>query len=74
MRDLADRPPRVLADGEEISLGHHKMDYYSHSPETRALIDKLAATEPTTLACMHGASFRGDGGNQLRKLKLALSA
>jgi flavorubredoxin len=39
-----------------------QMDYYSHSPETGILIEKLAATEPTTLGCMHGASFRGDGG------------
>ena len=51
-----------------------QMDYFSHSPETGFLIEKLAATEPTTLACMHGAPFRGDGGNQLRKLRLVLSA
>jgi flavorubredoxin len=51
-----------------------QMDYYSHSPETGALIEKLAATEPTTLACMHGASFRGDGGRQLRNLRRALNA
>jgi flavorubredoxin len=51
-----------------------QMDYYSHSPETGALIEKLAATEPTTLACMHGASFRGDGGQQLRRLRRALNA
>lgn len=131
VRDLADRPPRDLADGEELSLGRHvvrwlytphmphgwgcgflyevttrtlfcgdlftqsghehvalteddivassevmrgQMDYFSHSPDTGALIEKLAATEPTTLACMHGASFRGDGAGQLRALKRALSA
>ena len=51
-----------------------QMDYYSHSPETGALIEKLAATEPTTLACMHGASFRGDGGQQLRNLRRVLNA
>jgi hypothetical protein len=50
------------------------MDYYSHSPETGIFIEKLAATEPTTLGCMHGASFRGDGGDLLRKLRRALEA
>jgi flavorubredoxin len=131
VRDLADRPPRVLEDGEEISLGRHRvrwlytphlphawecgylyevttrtlfcgdlftqsghehvaiteadlvesseamraqMDYFAHSPDTGALIEKLAATEPTTLACMHGASFRGNGGKLLRDLKRALEA
>jgi flavorubredoxin len=29
---------------------------------TRKLLEKLASTEPTTLATMHGSSFRGDGG------------
>ena len=131
VRDLADRPPRALEDGEEISLGRHtvrwlytphtphawecgylyeittrtlfcgdlftqsghehvpiteadilesseamraQMDYYSHSPETGALIEKLAATEPTTLGCMHGASFRGNGALLLRNLRRALKS
>jgi flavorubredoxin len=38
------------------------------------LVDKLAATEPALLACMHGASYRGDGGALLRRLARALSA
>lgn len=131
VRDLSDRPPRTLADGEEISLGRHtvrwlytphtphgwecgymyesttqtlfcgdlftqsghehvaiaeaeivdasekmraQMDYYAHSPATGELIEKLAATEPSTLACMHGASFRGNGAEQLRRLRRALEA
>lgn len=131
VRDLSDRPPRALADGEEVSLGRHtvrwlytphtphgwecgylyeaatrtlfcgdlftqsghehvpvteddivessegmraQMDYYAHSPDTGALLEKLAATEPTTLACMHGASFRGNGAQQLRSLRQALNA
>lgn len=129
IRDLADRPPRALEDGEELSLGRHtvrwiytphlphawecgylyetatrtlfcgdlftqsghehpplteadllapseamraQMDYYAHSPDTGALLEKLAATEPTTLGCMHGASYRGAGGKLLRALKKAL--
>lgn len=125
VRDLADRAPRSLNDGEEVSLGHHtvrwlytphvphawecgylyesmtrtlfcgdlftqpghqhvplteadilapseamraEMDYYAHSPSTGELIEKLARTDPTTLACMHGSAWRGDGGSLLRKL------
>jgi len=28
------------------------MDYYAHSPDTGRLLERLAATSPTTLACM----------------------
>ena len=52
----------------------HAMDYYSHTKNARALLEKLAATEPTTLACMHGSAWRGDGVNLLRGLADALSA
>ena len=37
------------------------------------LLDKLAATEPQVLACMHGASYRGDGAALLHRLGAALS-
>jgi hypothetical protein len=37
-----------------------------------ALLDKLAATEPQMLACMHGASYRGDGAALLQRLGVAL--
>ncbi|MGH6934496.1 MAG: hypothetical protein ACREEE_18940 [Dongiaceae bacterium] len=123
--DLADRPPRGLADGEIVTLGRHSvqwldaphvphgwecgflfethtrtllcgdlltqggadrpplttadilepsehdragMDYYAHSPDTRAIVERLAATRPATLACMHGSAWRGDGGAMLRAL------
>jgi glyoxylase-like metal-dependent hydrolase (beta-lactamase superfamily II) len=39
---------------------------------TGHLLEKLAATEPTTLALMHGSSFRGDGARVLRDLRRAL--
>jgi flavorubredoxin len=131
MNDLADRPPRALVDGEELSLGSKKvrwldaphlphgwecgymietttrtllcgdlftqgghenvalteseilspsegfraaMDYWAHAKNTRTLLEKLARTEPTTLATMHGSSFRGDGGKLLRALADALQA
>jgi len=38
----------------------------------RKIIDKLAATEPRTLALMHGSSYRGDGGKLLRAFGDAL--
>jgi hypothetical protein len=42
--------------------------------DTRALLEKLAATEPTTLALMHGSSYRGAGSPLLLALADALGA
>ena len=52
----------------------HRMDYFSHTKHVRALIEKLASTESTTLGCMHGSAWRGDGAKLLRALADALSA
>jgi flavorubredoxin len=128
--DLADRPPRALADGEKLSLGRHvvqwfdtphlphawecgylmeeqtktllcgdlftqggadhppitesdilgpseafrhAMDYYSHTKNGREMLEKLASAAPTTLACMHGSAWRGDGAGLLRALADSLS-
>lgn len=49
------------------------MDYYSNLGAAAQSIDKLAATEPVLLACMHGASFRGDGASMLRALAKELA-
>lgn len=129
--DVADRAPRGLADGEELSLGSKRvrwldaphvphgwdcgylmetttrtllcgdlftqgghenpplteseilgpsegfrkpMDYFAHAKSTRAVLEKLARTEPTTLAVMHGSCYRGDGAKLLRGLADALGA
>jgi flavorubredoxin len=129
--DLADRPPRALADGELLTLGRHavrwfdtphlphawecgflmeertstllcgdlftqggsdlppiteadilgpseafrrEMDYFSHTKNARGMLDRLASTNPTTLACMHGSVWRGDGAKLLRALADALCA
>jgi len=129
IRDLADRPPRPLDDGEEVALGRHtvrwlytphlphgwecgylfetrtrtllcgdlltqggdvhaplidgdilgpseamrsQVEYFAHAPQTGALLDKLAAQAPTTLACMHGSAWRGDGAALLRQLAARL--
>lgn len=38
------------------------------------IVDRLARLEPELLACMHGSSYRGDGGALLRRLRDALAA
>lgn len=129
INDLADRAPRALADGEQLSLGNRlvrwldaphvphgwecgflyeevtgtlfcgdlftqpgtgeipltesdilgpsedfrAMDYYAHGPNTRAVLHKLAATEPETLACMHGSAWQGKGGDLIRALADAVA-
>ena len=51
-----------------------RMDYFSHTKNAGSMLEKLASTNPTTLACMHGSAWRGDGGKLLRELAKALSA
>ena len=129
--DVADRPPRALADGETLALGRHRLrwfdtphmphgwdcglmiddatrtffcgdlftqggsgetpitesdilgpseafraplDYFAHAPATDAMLERLAQEAPTTLACMHGSAWRGDGAALLRALAAALRA
>jgi len=70
----ADRPPLTESDILEPSEAfRQRMDYFSHTKNARALLEKLAATEPTTLACMHGSAWRGNGAKLLRSLADALS-
>jgi flavorubredoxin len=49
------------------------MDYFAHSPQTTAILERLARERPTTLACMHGSAWRGDGARLLRELSVALT-
>ncbi|MBL0423339.1 MBL fold metallo-hydrolase [Ramlibacter sp. AW1] len=129
--DVADRAPRALADGEELSLGRHRMqwldtpqvphgwdcgllmdsltgtffcgdlftqpghgeqplteadilgpsedfrkamDYYAHAPQTADTLKRLSRLRPTTLACMHGSAWRGDGASLLRHLAESVTA
>jgi hypothetical protein len=44
------------------------LDYFAHSVGTNPILESLAALQPTTLACMHGSAFRGDGSALLREL------
>ena len=55
----------ILGPSEDMRRG---LDYFSHAKNTREMLDRLASAEPTTLACMHGSAWRGDGANLLRAL------
>ena len=71
----ADLPPITESDilGPSEAF-RHTMDYFSHTKNVRVMLERLASTEPTTLACMHGSVWRGDGAKLLRALADALSA
>ncbi|MFN2424995.1 MAG: MBL fold metallo-hydrolase, partial [Candidatus Binatia bacterium] len=49
------------------------LDYYAHTANTGVMLERLAATAPTTLACMHGSAWRGDGAALLRALARSLA-
>ncbi len=53
--------------GPSEALRSH-LDYFSHARNSGVLIEKLAATRPAVLACMHGSAWRGDGAALLREL------
>lgn len=61
----------ILGPSEEDRKG---MEYFAHAPNTCALLEKLAASNPVTLACMHGSAWRGDGAALLRALADALES
>lgn len=72
---FGDKNPAVT-ESEILSLselGRKQMDYFSHSPDTRVHLERLAAFEPRLLAAMHGSSFRGDGRAELLGLADALA-
>ena len=127
LNDLADRPPRVLGDGEVLDLGGKRIrmvetphvphgweaqvlfeettgtlfcgDLFTAlgdrpaittddiveaamegealfhatalAPSTPQVLERLADLRPTTLALMHGSTYKGDGAAQLRGLAQA---
>ena len=134
LNDFADRAPRVLTDGEVLSIGQHRLRFLStpqvphgwdaglyfdettrtllcsdlffqpgdpepltesdivgrakeaivggltgpmakdmpYTPYTDSTLRRLAALAPTTLATMHGSSFRGDGQKAILDLATIL--
>lgn len=68
----AGQPPITEADILELSEAYRaEVDYFSHTRNAGAMLEKLAAAEPTTLACMHGSAWQGDGAKLLRDLARA---
>jgi flavorubredoxin len=68
---------RALTDSDILDPSEafrKPMDYFSHSTNTRALIENLANEQPETLACMHGSAWHGDGAGLLRALGERLMA
>jgi flavorubredoxin len=45
-----------------------QLDYFAHTKDSRGMLERLAGLGPTTLACMHGSAWRGDGAALLRAL------
>lgn len=59
----------ILGPSESFRL---PMDYFAHAPQTAQILERLARERPTTLACMHGSAWRGDGARLLRELSISL--
>ncbi|HKC62683.1 MAG TPA: hypothetical protein VKB86_03555 [Pyrinomonadaceae bacterium] len=55
----------ILAPSEAF---RKQMDYFSHTKNADAMLERLASTEPGTLACMHGSAWTGNGAELLRAL------
>jgi flavorubredoxin len=71
----AECPPIVSGDILGPSEAFRKaLDYYSHTKKVRAMLARLAAAAPTTLACMHGSAWQGDGAALLGALGESLDA
>jgi len=49
-------------------------NYFCETRPVQELAEKLADTAPHILACMHGAAWKGDGGDLLRQLGKRLAA
>jgi hypothetical protein len=60
--------------GERVRMAMNRMqasplaNYMPYTPQTDAILQKLAELSPRTLAIMHGSSFVGDGAGALRGL------
>ena len=70
--------PGAVALTESDILGpseafRRAMDYFAHSPQTTATLERLAREQPQVLACMHGSAWRGDGASLLRALAQSLA-
>jgi hypothetical protein len=55
----------ILGPSEQM---RQSMDYFAHAVDTRPKLLRLAALEPSVMACMHGSAWRGDGAALLLAL------
>ena len=59
----AAHPPLTEADILEPSEAFRAdLEHFSRTKNAAAMIERVAASRPATLACMHRAAWRGDGG------------
>lgn len=75
----SDLPPITESDILGPSeASRHGIDHFSHMKNAHVMLERLAANEPTTLACMHGSAWSEAAassryctnismGNQVRK-------
>ena len=70
----ADHAPLVESDilGPSEAMRSALGDYFASTRNAGDLIAKLAAQNPTTLACMHGSSWSGNGSELLGQLAAKL--
>jgi flavorubredoxin len=59
----------ILGPSEAMREG---LDYWAHAASTRPTLERLASLQPTTLACMHGSAWTGDGAGLIRELAARL--
>jgi flavorubredoxin len=66
----------VCTDGDIFAASEALREHFPYAPVRNAseIVEGLALTEPSLLACMHGASHRGNGAELLRRLARALAA
>ena len=65
--DVVGRSQQSMRDYQSGILA----EYVPYTPLTARNLTKLAELKPTTLAIMHGSSFRGDGARALDELNVA---
>ena len=62
--------PKPVTEGDVVTpaVATHKggLSGMGQDANARAILAKLARSEPTTLAMMHGSSYRGDGAKMLQ--------
>lgn len=68
--DLVEPARQAIVAGADGPLAHD----LPYTPRTDAMLQRLVALRPQTLAVMHGSSYRGDGAAALRGLAAVLAA